>query len=29
MAEVLKVNNLVTQFNTEGVLVKAIDRVSY
>src|SRR4030043_2253024 len=29
MAELLKVNNLVTQFKTEGGLVKAVDGVSY
>jgi peptide/nickel transport system ATP-binding protein len=29
MAELLKVNNLVTQFKTEGGLVKAVDGLSY
>jgi len=29
MAELLRVNNLVTQFKTEGGLVKAVDGVSY
>ena len=29
MAELLKVNNLITQFKTESGLVKAVDGVSY
>jgi len=29
MTEVLKVNNLRTQFKTEGGLVKAVDGLSY
>ena len=29
MTELLRVNNLITQFNTEGGLVKAVDGVSY
>ncbi len=29
MAELLKVENLKTQFNTEGGVVKAVDGISY